>query len=127
MATWSTTQQTSMDPTFAEAWAALHAVTFSKDMGLFDIILEGNALQIIKEINSTNINLSRYGHFIDGIKTELSFFRSFRVMHERREANSDTHDIAREVVSHVVDSIRLEEIPPIIYSIVTRETIVPFL
>jgi hypothetical protein len=35
----------------AEAMAGIHAVGFSREVGLFDIILEGEAFQIINEIN----------------------------------------------------------------------------
>jgi hypothetical protein len=33
------------DPTMTEAWATLHAVIYSKKACLFDILLDGDALQ----------------------------------------------------------------------------------
>jgi hypothetical protein len=36
-------------PTMAEAWVALQAVLFCKDLGFFDICLEGDSLQIVRE------------------------------------------------------------------------------
>jgi hypothetical protein len=61
--------------------------------------------------------MRRFRHFTDRIKTELSSFRSFRVVHVRQEANSIAHGLAREVVCHVIDSIWLEEIPPFIWKL----------
>lgn len=47
----SSTQTICVDLTMAEAWIALQVVIFSKDIGLFDIILEGDAKQIVYEIH----------------------------------------------------------------------------
>jgi hypothetical protein len=37
-----------------EAWATLHAVIFIKEIWMFNIIFEGDAMQVVKEINSDN-------------------------------------------------------------------------
>jgi hypothetical protein len=47
----SSTHTICVDPTMVEAWIALQAVIFSKDIGLYDIILEGDAKQIVYEIH----------------------------------------------------------------------------
>lgn len=60
LATRSTTQRIVLEPIVAEALAALHAVILSKEIGFSDIILEGDALQIIQEINSERPNLSKF-------------------------------------------------------------------
>jgi hypothetical protein len=59
------------DPLVVEAWAALYAVLLAKDLGLLDIILEGDALQEVNEINLAIHSLSRIGHFTDDIRSEL--------------------------------------------------------
>ncbi len=38
---------------------------------VFDIILEGDSQKVVNEINKATLNVSRYGHFVDGIKTVL--------------------------------------------------------
>jgi hypothetical protein len=40
-----------VEPIVAEEMAGLHAVGFSREVGMFDIILEGEAFQIINKIN----------------------------------------------------------------------------
>jgi hypothetical protein len=45
------------------------AAILCKEMGAFDIILEGNSQPGVNEINKATSNVSRYGHFVDGIKT----------------------------------------------------------
>jgi hypothetical protein len=65
----NTTHYLAADPTMVEVWAALHAVIFSKEVGLFDILLEGDALQIVNESNTDMQNTSKYGHLGEGIRT----------------------------------------------------------
>lgn len=65
----------------AEAQAALYAVIFSQEMGFIDLILEGDALQIVKAINLNMENSSSYGHFVEGIQTGLCQFRSCSFTH----------------------------------------------
>jgi hypothetical protein len=73
-----------IDPHGAEAIATLAAVLFSKEVGFFDVIFEGDALQIVQEINTVLPSYSNCGHFIEGVKQELGSFRSYYVTREAR-------------------------------------------
>jgi hypothetical protein len=99
----SSSKPVCIEPVMAESWAGLHVVLFCKEIGLFDIVAEGDALQVVKEINLATSNLSRYGHFIDGIKT---------------------HILAKAAITQVIESIWLEEIPPLISDVVCRKLVV---
>jgi hypothetical protein len=63
-----TTQIINVEPIVAKAVAALHVVIFIKELGFSDTILEGDALQIIQEINSGRPNLSKIDHFVKSIQ-----------------------------------------------------------
>jgi hypothetical protein len=52
-------------------------VEFCRKMSLFDIILEGDALQVVNAVNSGGHNRSHMGHIIDGIKAGLGTLRSW--------------------------------------------------
>lgn len=67
----NTTLSYLVDPVLAKAKAALHVVKLCREMGFLDIILEGDALQVFNAVNMVAKNLSRLGHFIDGIKEGL--------------------------------------------------------
>ncbi len=41
-----------VDPKVAEVMAALHAILFSREVGFFDVVFEGDALQVVRDINS---------------------------------------------------------------------------
>lgn len=47
-----TTTSTSIDPTVAKALVAQYAVRFIKEIEIFDIILKGDAKQVVNYINS---------------------------------------------------------------------------
>jgi hypothetical protein len=108
-----------------EALAALEACLFCKEAGFFDIILEGDALQIVLEINSGSPSLSRFGHFIDSINRELSSFRYAKFVHVPRELHSATHVPAKEASFHCLDHVWLEETPYSISDVVLREHVSP--
>jgi len=65
-----------VDPKRAEAIAALNALLFRNEVGFFFsfiyiyiyIILEGDALQIVKEVNLNSSSMHNLGHFLEGIK-----------------------------------------------------------
>jgi regulatory protein YycH of two-component signal transduction system YycFG len=69
--------------------------------------------------------LSKYGHLVDDIKKVLIFLRSFKVTHIKMTKNKAVHSLTKEVVTHIIDLIWLEDIPSIIYAIVCRECSIP--
>jgi ribonuclease HI len=101
----STTQNFVVEPIVAEALAALHTVIFCKEMCFAEIILKGDSLQIVKEINMELPQLNRFGHIVDDIRKVLYSSWSFRVVHIKRDANAVVHGLAKEVVAHVIDLI----------------------
>jgi len=91
----STTFFLGIDPTMAEAWTALKAILFCKELGFFFYIcFEGDSRQVVKECSTDLANMSRYDHILDGIKSGLQSFRSANIVHVKHEANSATHGLA---------------------------------
>jgi hypothetical protein len=90
-------QQISVDLKLPEAMAALNAVLFSKEVGRFlNVMFEGDALQVVFEINSDPPFLNRVGHFIESIHLELGLLRSSCFAFIPREANSIAHTLAKD-------------------------------
>jgi hypothetical protein len=58
---------------------------FCKEAGFRDVIMEGDALNVVKEINSNLPYLFRLGHFVEAIKRELDFFQSILFVYAPRE------------------------------------------
>jgi hypothetical protein len=82
--------------------------------------------QIVRDINTELPQLSRYGHLVNDIRKVLLSLRSFKVVHVKRDANEAAHNLTKEAVTHVINLIWLEDIPPIIYDIICRKCSIPF-
>jgi hypothetical protein len=82
-----TTRNFLFEPVVVEALAVLHAMELSKEIGFNDIILKGDALQIVKAIKATFNNWSNIGHIVEGINIGLRQMRSWRIEHVKRDAN----------------------------------------
>jgi len=115
----------SFTPDTAEMCAALEAVVFCKEAGFRDVIMEGDALNVVKEINSNPPYLSRLRHFVEAIKRELDFFQSILFVYAPREFNYAAHSLAKEASGSCLDRVWLEEFPSCISDVVLREQIVP--
>ena len=60
------------EPITGEAIASHYAVYFSMDLGVHNLILEGDAIKLVQVVNSNAPNLSRFGHVVDDIRQVLS-------------------------------------------------------
>ena len=109
------------DPGSAEALGVLTAVEFCRDLGLLDIILEGDCLQVIKAIKDPELPWCTYGQVIGDIKLVLHSRRSWIANHVKREAKSAAHGLAKVVLRSSAELIWMEETPPCVNDIVVVE------
>jgi ribonuclease HI len=109
------------DATTAEAYAAIHALIFCKELGHTNIILEGDAMNVIKAIEAEGPCLSNYGHLIECIKRELQQLENASFIHVLRDANNAAHSLAKLATTHVTMSTWLGDVPPSIGDIVRRD------
>jgi ribonuclease HI len=73
----------------AEVMAAFHAIQFSREAGFFEVIFEGDAAQVVNEVNMQNSpNFTIAGHFIEGIQQELTYLQAAHFIHVPRVCNS---------------------------------------
>ena len=68
------TIKTKQEPLIGEALGALYAAEFGRDVGVQDVILEGDSPIVIKALQSVTENLSPYGHFIEDTRLLLQCF-----------------------------------------------------
>lgn len=111
------------DPATAEAIAALRAVEFCKEVGAFDINLEGDSLLVVKAICESQTSWLRYGQIIDDIKLVLGSLRSWSIRHIRREANVAAHVLAKYAILNFDSHVWLEETPSCILDTVILEQV----
>jgi ribonuclease HI len=107
----SRTVNARMDPVIAEATAALHAVELCRDVGVQDLILEGDSLTVVKAIASRGQINHYFGQIIEDIQMVLRSRRSWGVSHAKREDNEAAHGLAKEATRCFSDKIWLEDTP----------------
>ncbi|XP_059441925.1 uncharacterized protein LOC132174254 [Corylus avellana] len=113
-------KKTLRDPTVAEAFATLHTVLFANELGFEHVIFEGDALTVVKAINSTDTCESSYGHFVEDVKRSRSEIAISSFVHVLRGANSAAHNLANEACTHVTDICQWHLIPPCIGDIIRK-------
>lgn len=91
----SFTQQLRVESKTAEIMAAFCALEFSKEAGFFEVIFEGDAAQVVADINMVSLNLSKTGHLTESIQQQMRWFRAARFVHVHRAFNSAAHTLAR--------------------------------
>jgi ribonuclease HI len=109
------------DPAAGEALAALHAAEFCRDLGIPEVILEGDSLMVTRALEEKGENWLRYGQIVEDTKSVLRSFRQWRISHVRREANGAAHGLAKEAIRSGMDKVWMEEIPHCISNIVCLE------
>ena len=82
---------------------------------------------IVNEINKEDPCTSKYGHFVEGIKSEMRSLETASFLHVKREGNTVAHRLAKMATTHAAKNTWLENVPPDIYGIVRGEEIIPFL
>lgn len=78
-----------LDPFTAEATALFYAAKFCKDLDLTPIMLEGDAMQVVQILTSSEPNWSNNGLIIQETKSLLNSFAT------RREGNMMAHLLAK--------------------------------
>jgi ribonuclease HI len=110
-----------VEPVVAETLAALNAVLWCQEQNFKEIIFEGDALQVVKDVNTAEQCSNYYGHLVEDVKHGLRSLTCARFCHVRRSANAAAHELASLARTHVIDVIRWNFIPPSISGIVQRE------
>jgi ribonuclease HI len=109
------------DSDTAAALAVWRAIGFCKEMGFSRMIFEGDALVVIKALNSDAVCWSRYGHVMDDSRILLKDFSQVSVQHVGRSANRAALLLAKYALSSPSDLFWVEDNPPPIRFVILAE------
>jgi ribonuclease HI len=109
-------------PNFAEVMAAYEVVVFCKEVRFYEIILKGDARQVVDDVNSRTPKHDVSGRFVEGIIMEMQGLRGVSISHVSRDANNVANQLAKEASTKEMDCVWLEECPNFILNVVLRET-----
>jgi hypothetical protein len=84
-----------LDPATAEAMEAWKMVNFCINMELETVWLEGDCLEVVQAMNSTDAVWGRYGSLINESKQLLENFQQWTIVHVPRTCNAVAHKLAK--------------------------------
>jgi hypothetical protein len=82
------------NPTMAEAVGAWLAVALAKRLVLRNVIMEGDALEVVQAINREGNCWTVYGQIVNDIQEDLRAWEGWVVHHVTRQANGMAHQLA---------------------------------
>lgn len=97
-----------------EALACRRAVQFAAEIGLSQVVFEGDSAVIINALTKDTGELSSYGNILEDIRALVFVFQLVEFNHVPRNFNSVTNASAKKASS----MLRLEDIPPDIVPLV---------
>ncbi|XP_059436609.1 uncharacterized protein LOC132169617 [Corylus avellana] len=121
IATMCKTRMGILELAMGEAYAAYHAVFLCRDMGVQNLILEGNVKQIVEAINSATGTWSLFGHLIEDTRRVLLTLPRWNCVFVSHEANEEAHRMAKVATTDVNDRIWRGTTPNCISDIILME------
>ncbi|XP_042980106.1 uncharacterized protein LOC122310291 [Carya illinoinensis] len=95
IATMRTSKEMFPNPLLAKAYGALQAVKFGLDLGLHQIIIEGDSQQVTKALSNDQEGGTSASMFVCEAKQLLSSFANWEVSHVRINGNLMAHLLAK--------------------------------
>ncbi|XP_042958083.1 uncharacterized protein LOC122293615 [Carya illinoinensis] len=108
-------------PFDGEAYGLLVAAEFSRDLGLQQVCLEGDAKRVVDGLQSKAMDWSLGGCLIEDAKRVLDSSVDWTASHVHREANMAAHQLAKVATEMVEDVYDVERCPSCVFHIVHRE------
>ncbi|XP_050278447.1 uncharacterized protein LOC126720005 [Quercus robur] len=104
-----------------EALACRKAISFALDLGVENVVLEGDSKTIIQALNSDSSCASSYGHIIDDIRVCALGFTSISFSHVKRQGNTIADSLAKLAKLSLCPSFWTDGLPRDIHSLVTAD------
>ena len=82
-----------------EALVANKALEFAQEMGISDVILEGDSSLVMAALNSKDPGLAPYGLLLQDFLSLSSAFSKLFYSHTKREGNTIAHNLAQLAVN----------------------------
>ncbi|KAL0005490.1 hypothetical protein SO802_013051 [Lithocarpus litseifolius] len=110
-----------LGPLEAEAKAADEASSFAWDVGVREVIFESDSKEVSDDICGTITPWVTIVDIIEGTLHRMQAFRRTQFQHVRRTTNQTAHTLARHAKGISEFVAWLEESPPFLDSLVSRE------
>ena len=100
-----------LQPTKIEALAAYKAIGFARELGLSQVVLEGDSSIVMSALNSSNPGLAPFGLLVQDTLNVAIGFSKLSYSHTKREGNSVAHNLAQLAANIPNCVIWMEDVP----------------
>ena len=100
-----------LQPIEIEALAAYKAIVFAKELGLSQVVLEGDSSTVMSALNSSNPRLAPFGLPVQDTLNVATDFSKLSYSHTKREGNFVAHNLAQLAANILNCVIWMEDIP----------------
>ena len=104
-----------------EALAASRALEFAADIGLDNVILEGDSKVVTQALETKDVGLAAFGLLIRDACTLAGNFSDVSYSHTKRKSNKVAHSLVKLATNLADCVIWMEEVPPSIYHFVRAD------
>lgn len=104
-----------------EALASRRAVQFASEVGLTQVVFEGDSAVVINVHSHGTGELSSYGNIIEAIRVQASVFQFVDFTHVNHVCYSLADALAKKAISVLGFQVWLEDLPADIVSFVLRD------
>ena len=104
-----------------EALACQRAVQFALEIGLNQVVIEGDSVTIIEALKNGSGQFASYGNVLDDIRSHLAGFQYVEFSYTSRVCNSVADALAKKAKSGVGLQVWLEDLPDDIAPFVFRD------
>ena len=100
-----------------EAIAIVRALSFTSDVGVKLVVLEGDSLAMIKGLKEDDSSLATFGLLVEDAKVLSQQFDELLYSYTKRESNTVAHSLARYTINIPYFLMWMEDVPPQLHSI----------
>ena len=104
-----------------EALAASRALEFAADIGLDNVILEGDSKVVTQALETKDVGLAAFGLLIRDACTLAGNFSDVSYSHTKRKGNKVADSLVKLATNLADCVIWMEEVPPSIYHFVQAD------
>ena len=104
-----------------EALACQRVVQFALEIGLNQVVIEGDSVTVIEALKNGSGQFASYGNVLDDIRSQLAGFQYVEFSYTSRVCNSVADALAKKAKSGVGLQVWLEDLPDDIVLFVFRD------
>lgn len=110
-----------LNPTSVEAVGVFYAASFCQEIGIQDLVLEGDTLLVVKAVSSTEVDRTRFGHIVADTYRVLKSPSRWQCCYVSRDANIVAHKLANVAKHHFIDKVWMKKSHECICNIILME------